>query len=183
MALTYSSMLPLGTKIPSFTLENTLDDSTYDSNMLSNGKNSVIMLICNHCPYVIHYHNEIVRLWRDFGTQINFIAISSNDIENYPQDRPEKMKKLFNDLNINFPYLFDAEQSVAKSLMAECTPEFYLFNKSSSLIYRGRLDNSSPGKNIKITGEDLRKAIEAALKNEDLIIDQKPSMGCNIKWK
>ena len=98
MALTYSSMLPLGTKIPSFSLENTLDDSTYDSNMLSNGKNSVIMLICNHCPYVIHYHNEIVRLWRDFGTQINFIAISSNDIENYPQDRPEKMKKLFNDL-------------------------------------------------------------------------------------
>ena len=183
MALTYSSMLPLGTKIPSFTLENTLDDSTYDSNMLSNGKNSIIMVICNHCPYVIHYHDEIVRLWRDFGKEINFVAISSNDINNYPQDGPEEMKNLFNDLKLNFPYLFDDDQSVAKSLMAECTPEFYLFDKISTLIYRGRLDSSSPGKDVKITGEDLRKAIQLALNNEGLNEIQKPSMGCNIKWK
>ena len=183
MALTYSSMLPLGTKMPSFELRNVIDESMFDSNVLSNGKNSIIMVICNHCPYVIHYHDEIVRLWRDFGKEINFVAISSNDINNYPQDGPEEMKNLFNDLKLNFPYLFDDNQSVAKSLMAECTPEFYLFDKISTLIYRGRLDSSSPGKNVKITGEDLRKAIQLALNNEGLIEIQKPSMGCNIKWK
>jgi len=183
MALTYSSMLPLGTKMPSFELKNVLDESMFDSSVLSNGKNSIIMVICNHCPYVIHYHDEIVRLWRDFGKEINFVAISSNDINNYPQDGPEEMKNLFNDLKLNFPYLFDDDQSVAKSLMAECTPEFYLFDKISTLIYRGRLDSSSPGKDVKITGEDLRIAIQLALNNEGLNEIQKPSMGCNIKWK
>ena len=183
MALTYSSMLELGTKIPLFELKNTLDDKMYASTSLSNGKPSLIMVICNHCPYVIHYHDEIKKLDNDFGQKIDFIAISSNDIISYPQDGPTEMKKLFHNLKLSFPYLLDETQEIAKELKAECTPEFYLYDNNSSLVYRGRMDTSSPGNDIHPSAEDLRKAITSLLNGESVLSCQQPSMGCNIKWK
>ena len=183
MALTYSSMLELDTKIPHFQLKNALDDNLYASTSLSNGKPSLIMVICNHCPYVIHYHEELKRMNKDFGDLIDFVAISSNDIKNYPQDGPEQMKELFTNLGLSFPYLFDETQDIAKVLRAECTPEFYLYDNNDMLVYRGRMDNSSPGNDIEVSGNDLRNACSNLLKGVPISSDQHPSMGCNIKWK
>ena len=183
MALTYSSMLELDTKIRHFQLKNALDDNLYASTSLSNGKPSLIMVICNHCPYVIHYHEELKRMNKDFGDLIDFVAISSNDIKNYPQDGPEQMKELFTNLGLSFPYLFDETQDIAKVLRAECTPEFYLYDNNDMLVYRGRMDNSSPGNDIEVSGNDLRNACSNLLKGVPISSDQHPSMGCNIKWK
>ena len=183
MALKYSSMLELGTKIPHFELKNALDDKIYASSSLSNGKPSLIMVICNHCPYVIHYHEELKRMNNDFGDSINFLAINSNDIINYPQDGPDQMKELFLNLELSFPYLFDETQDIAKVLRAECTPEFYLYDNNDMLVYRGRMDNSSPGNDIEVSGNDLRNACSNLLKGVPIPSDQHPSMGCNIKWK
>ena len=142
------------------------------------------MIICNHCPYVIHYHNEIVSLVSKYSNKgIQFVAISSNDIINYPQDSPENMKNLFLRLNLKIPYLYDENQEVAKLFKAACTPEFYLFNNEKKLIYRGRLDSSSPGNNLPINGKDLRDAINSYISGEMISDEQFPSMGCNIKWK
>ena len=183
MALTYSSMLELGSKIPRFKLINALNGGLYSSESLHNEKPALIMVICNHCPYVIHYHEELKRLSQDYSTQINMVAISANDVERYPQDGPEAMKELFESLNLDFPYLFDETQEIAKTLKAECTPEFYMYDGNNALVYRGRLDGSSPGKDIPITGADLRGAIDALLKGAPVSSDQHPSMGCSIKWK
>ncbi len=182
MALTYSQMLPLGTELPKFNLLDVITDKLYSSENFVSEKDTVVMVICNHCPYVIHYHDEIKKLVSDYDS-VRFIAISSNDIENYPQDSPDKMRKLFKDLKISIPYLFDETQEVAKLFQAECTPEFYLFDKTDKLVYRGRLDSSSPGNSEKITGQDLRNAIDASLAGQDINENQFPSMGCNIKWK
>ena len=183
MALTYSSMLELDTKIPHFELKNALDDNIYASTSLLNGKPSLIMVICNHCPYVIHYHGELKRMNKDFGDSIDFVAISSNDIKNHPQDGPDQMKELFSNLGLSFPYLFDETQDIAKAFKAECTPEFYLYDKKDMLVYRGRMDNSSPGNDIKISGNDLRAACSNLLSGSPISSEQHPSMGCNIKWK
>ena len=183
MALTYSSMLELGTKIPDFKIINSLDQQIYSSTKLYNGRPSLLMVICNHCPYVIHYHEELQHLANDYSRVIDFVAMSSNDVDRYPQDGPSEMKKLFERLGLDFPYLYDKTQEVAKSLQAECTPEFYLYDSNNVLVYRGRLDASSPGKDIPITGIDLRSAIEALLCGDDISSDQHPSMGCSIKWK
>ena len=182
MALTYSSMLALDSKIPHFELKNVLDGHMYASSSLSNDKPSLIMVICNHCPYVIHYHNEIQRLAGDYAEILNMVAISSNDIENYPQDGPDKMSELWKDLGLSFPYLFDSTQEIAKKYKAECTPEFYLFNRSQQLVYRGRLDESSPNSGIEPTGKDLRDAIDNLIGGKEINSNQLPSMGCNIKW-
>ena len=176
-------MLELGSKIPDFKLINALDGHLYSSTTLHKDKPALIMVICNHCPYVIHYHEELKRLSNDYGVQINMVAISPNDVERYPQDGPEAMKKLFETLGLDFPYLYDETQEVAKALKAECTPEFYLYDENSELVYRGRMDASSPGKDIPITGADLRGAIDALLKGDSVSSDQHPSMGCSIKWK
>ena len=183
MALTYSSMLELDSKIPHFKLKNVLDGKMYASSSLSNDKPTLIMVICNHCPYVIHYHEELKRLNSDFGDKIDFVGISSNDIINYPQDGPEQMKELFLRLGLSFPYLFDETQDIARALKAECTPEFYLYDNSDRLVYRGRMDNSSPGNDIEISGNDLREACSNLLNGSAISSDQHPSMGCNIKWK
>ena len=183
MALTYSSMLDLQTDLIKFELLNSLTNQNFSSDSLDNEKPSLIMFICNHCPYVIHYHDEIQRLANDFDNAINMVAISSNDIEEYPQDGPDKMRELWVQLGLSFPYLFDSTQDVAKQYKAECTPEFYLFDSSQKLVYRGRLDESSPNSGFEPTGEDLRNAIENVLNNKDVNADQFPSMGCNIKWK
>ena len=128
-------MLPLGTKMPDFQLKNVLDDKLYTSSTLMNAKPSLIMVICNHCPYVIHYHNEIKKLANDFGHKIDFVAISSNDIISYPQDGPAEMKALFHNLKLSFPYLLDETQDIARELQAECTPEFYLYDNNDILVY------------------------------------------------
>ena len=176
-------MLELGTKIPDFKIINSLDQQIYSSTKLYNGRPSLLMVICNHCPYVIHYHEELQKLTHDYKREIDFVAISSNDVDRYPQDNPSEMKKLFERLGLDFPYLYDKTQEVAKSLQAECTPEFYLYDPNNELVYRGRLDASSPGKDTPITGSDLRTAIEALLKGESVSLEQNPSMGCSIKWK
>jgi len=184
MSLTYSKMLPLRTKLPSFVLPNVITGDKFSSYNLSNDCGKVIMFICNHCPYVIHYHEELVKLINEYAKKnIEFVAISSNDVENYPQDSPENMKILFKDLGISIPYLYDESQDIAKKYMAECTPEFYFFDKNNLLIYRGRLDDSSPGNEKPITGKDLRSAIKFFLLGNTINDNQYPSMGCNIKWK
>ena len=183
MALTYSSMLELGSSLEEFNLLDTYSGDNFSSNELDEAKPSLIMFICNHCPYVIHYHNEIKRLANDFDDTINMVAISSNDIKEYPQDGPDKMRELWAELGLSFPYLFDSTQDVAKQYKAECTPEFYVFDSYQKLAYRGRLDESSPNSGSEQTGKDLRNAIENMLNNEEVNPDQFPSMGCNIKWK
>ena len=135
MALTYSSMLELQTDLIGFDLLNSLSNKNFPSDSLDVDKSSLIMFICNHCPYVIHYHDEIIRLEKDYSKKINLVAISSNDIINYPQDSPLKMKELWENLGLSFPYLFDETQEVAKKYKAECTPEFYLFDSNKKLIY------------------------------------------------
>ena len=183
MALTYSSMLQLQTDLIQFDLLNSVTNEQFSSDSIDRGKPSLLMFICNHCPYVIHYHDEIIRLERDYAENINMIAISSNDITSHPQDDPHKMKEMWNSLGLSFPYLFDETQEIAKKYKAECTPEFYLFNSDSKLVYRGRMDESSPGSNIDPSGEDLRNALNNLLNNKPISKDQLPSMGCNIKWK
>ena len=183
MALTYSSMLELGTKIPDFKLVNSLDQQVYSSAKLNNNRPSLLMVICNHCPYVIHYHKELQNLANDYSREIDFVAITSNDVDRYPQDGPSEMKKLFERLGLDFPYLYDETQEVSKSLQAQCTPEFYLYDSNNELVYRGRLDASSPGKDMPITGSDLRSAIDSLLQGITVSSEQHPSMGCSIKWK
>ena len=183
MSLTYSSMLPLGTKLISFELTNAVSKKNFSSEELEILKPTLIMFICNHCPYVIHYHSEIQKIYKDYKDQVNIVAISSNDIENYPQDGPEHMQDLWKELGLSFPYLFDETQEVAKAYKAECTPEFYLFDNNRKLVYRGRMDESSPNSSTLPSGKDLRDAIENLLNDRKISSDQFPSMGCNIKWK
>ena len=183
MALTYSSMLPLGTKLIDFNLPNTISNQNFDSSNLVADKPILLMIICNHCPYVIHYHGELKRLHKDYSEFLSFVAISSNDVVNYPEDGPEKMKELWAELNFTFPYLYDETQDIAKAYQAECTPEFYLFSSNQNLVYRGRCDETSPGSEQEPNGKDLRTAIDALLTNSEINQEQFPSMGCNIKWK
>ena len=183
MALTYSSMLELGSNLKEFNLLNTVNGNNFSSSELDEIKPSLIMFVCNHCPYVIHYHDEIKRLADDYGEILNMVAISSNDVKNYPQDGPDQMKELFLNLGLSFPYLFDETQDIAKVLRAECTPEFYLYDNNDMLVYRGRMDNSSPGNDIEVSGSDLRNACSNLLRGVQIPSNQHPSMGCNIKWK
>ena len=183
MSLTYSSMLTLGTELIPFNLSNTVSNKHFSSNELDNSKPSLIMFICNHCPYVIHYHSEIQQISKDYKDLINIVAISSNDVEIYPQDGPQEMSDLWEELGLSFPYLFDETQMIAKAYKAECTPEFYLFDPNQKLVYRGRLDESTPNSNIQPSGKDLRNALDNLLNNTAIDSDQFPSMGCNIKWK
>ncbi|MDQ3142628.1 MAG: thioredoxin family protein [Bacteroidota bacterium] len=184
MALTDSHMLELGTEAPYFKLLNTVDDLEYSLNELKGTSATLVMFICNHCPYVIHVNDEMVRIANDYKSSgLNCVAISANDIVHYPQDAPDKMKICAKELNYPFPYLFDETQEVARSYDAACTPDFYLFDASLSLVYRGRLDASRPANNIPLTGKDLREAIQHVLDGQEIIEPQFPSAGCNIKWK
>jgi thiol-disulfide isomerase/thioredoxin len=184
MALTPSNMLPLGTSAPQFNLINTIDSSMVSLNEAKGIKGTVIMFICNHCPFVKHVNAEISKLAKDYVSKgINCIAISSNDANNYPDDAPDQMKDNAIQQGFIFPYLYDESQEVAKAYDAACTPDFYLFDKELKLVYRGQLDSSRPGNGIPVTGGDLRNAIDAVLNKKPLNKNQKPSMGCNIKWK
>ena len=184
MALTPSNMLPLGTKAPHFYLQDTVTKNWYHLEDLQGEKGTVVMFICNHCPYVKHVNEEMVRVCNDYRvTGFGFVAISSNDVENYPQDGPEEMYRTAQKNDYPFPYLYDESQEVAKEYDAACTPDFYVFDADLKLVYRGQLDNSRPGNGIPVNGRDLREALDNILNNHPQRKDQKPSMGCNIKWK
>lgn len=183
MALTESNMLPLGTEAPDFSLLDTVSGKELSLADIQSDKVTVIMFTCNHCPYVLHINEELVRLTTEYQAKdVAFAAISSNDIVNYPQDSPDKMKALAEDLGYPFPYLYDATQVVAKAYDAACTPDFYVFDADLKLRYRGRLCPSRPGSDIPVTGSDLRAAIDALLNKEAVTEQQYPSAGCNIKW-
>jgi len=183
MARTPSNMVNLGTLAPNFKLLNTRNNEPVISDNYFNKNGTIIMFICNHCPFVIHVLDEIVSITKKYDNEISFIAISSNDIVNYPEDSPELMKKLAEEKKFNFPYLYDETQEVAKKYDAACTPDFFIYNSDKQLVYRGQLDDSRPGNDVPVTGHDLRKAIDSLIKGEEIDKNQKPSIGCNIKWK
>lgn len=184
MAQTPSNMLPLGTKAPNFLLPATNFNTHYTFENCKGQKGTLVLFICNHCPFVIHVIDEIVKIANDYRVQgLGIVAISSNDIINYPQDAPDKMADFALENKINFPYLYDESQEVAKAYDAACTPDFYLFDSQDKLVYRGQLDNSRPANAIPVSGSNLRNAIDAVLYNRRIVELQKPSIGCNIKWK
>ncbi len=184
MSFTESNMLPLGSEAPPFALPDTISGKTVRLEEIASDKATVVMFICNHCPYVIHVNEEIVRLANDYIAKgIVFVAISSNDVVNYPQDGPEEMKKQAQKLKYPFPYLYDESQNVARAFDAACTPDFYVFDKDLKLIYRGRIDDSRPSSKTPLTGRDLRAALDAVISGLAVAEKQYPSGGCNIKWK
>ncbi|EDM43470.1 hypothetical protein SCB49_00435 [unidentified eubacterium SCB49] len=184
MALTPSNMLPLGTKAPDFTLIDAVTKNAISLQSIKGKKGTVVMFICNHCPFVKHVNEELVRLSNDYRvTGFGFVAINSNDVVKYPDDSPENMWKVAREEGYPFPYLFDETQEVAKLYDAACTPDFYLFDEELKLVYRGQLDTSRPGNGIPVNGRDLREAMDRILNNTSQLKDQIPSVGCGIKWK
>ncbi|HEA30153.1 MAG TPA: thioredoxin family protein [Leeuwenhoekiella sp.] len=184
MSNTPSNMLPLGTKAPYFNLLDTVTNTWKSLTDIRGSRGTVILFICNHCPFVKHVNPEIVRVANDYRVLgFGFAAISSNDVENYPQDGPKKMWENARKENYNFPYLYDESQETAKAYQAACTPDFYLFDADLKLVYRGQLDDSRPGNGIPTNGRDLREALDNLLNNRQPVQLQKPSIGCNIKWK
>lgn len=184
MALTPSTMLALGTEAPFFELPDSISEKKVSLDDLKSEKGLVVMFICNHCPYVIHVQSELVKLAEDYIPEgFNFVAISSNDVENYPEDSPELMRDEAKKWGYPFPYLYDETQSVAKAYDAACTPDFYIFDRNLKLTYRGQLDDSRPGNEKLLTGKDMRSALDDMLKGNPVSEDQRPSQGCNIKWK
>lgn len=183
MSLVPSNMLPLGTVAPDFTLPDTVSGKDLSLTELKGAKATVIMFICNHCPFVKYIRTQLVQLANDYLNKgISFIAINSNDIVNYPEDAPDKMREEALQNGYLFPYLYDATQNVANAYMAACTPDFYIFDSHLKCIYRGQLDSSRPGNNIPLTGSDIRAALDHHLSGLPVLTDQRPSQGCNIKW-
>lgn len=183
MALTPSTMLPLGTKAPQFRLPDT-NGKMVSLADLPNARGYLLMFMCNHCPYVKHVRTELSRLGKDYQPKgVAILGISSNDVENYPDDSPARMKEEAGQAGYTFPYLYDETQEVAKAYKAACTPDFFLFDSDQRLVYRGQLDDTRPNSGRTPTGVDLRAAINALLEGKPVPADQKPSMGCNIKWK
>ncbi|WP_066219433.1 thioredoxin family protein [Formosa haliotis] len=183
MADTPSNMMPLGTQAPDFNLLDTVSNQFKSLSQLKGTHATVIFFICNHCPFVIHVNSELVSLAKDYKAQgVNCIAISSNDIEMYPQDAPDKMKINAKEQGYPFPYLFDDTQAVAHAYNAACTPDFYVFDEDLKLKYRGQLDDSRPGNSLPVTGKDIRHALDCILENKENTALQKPSIGCSIKW-
>lgn len=184
MARTPSNMIPLGTVAPDFRLPDTVSGNIYPLEELKGSSGTVIMFICNHCPFVKHVNAGIVQLASDYQSRgVGFIAISSNDVENYPDDAPDLMRLNAKTEGFTFPYLYDESQEVAREYDAACTPDFYLFDKELKLVYRGQLDDSRPENGIPVTGKDLRNALDNIIAGKAVSPDQKPSIGCNIKWK
>jgi peroxiredoxin len=176
-------MLSLGTPLPKFTLPNAVDDRIVRSSDFAASKALVVMFICNHCPFVIHVRAEFGRLYADYAPAgVAFVAINSNSVVSHPQDGPAHMNKLAKELHWEFPYLFDASQDVARAFDAACTPDFYVFDGALKLAYRGQLDDARPSNPKPVNGLDVRAALDAILAGKPVSEDQKPSVGCNIKW-
>ncbi|MDP3269741.1 MAG: thioredoxin family protein [Legionella sp.] len=179
-----SNMLPLGTIAPQFVLKDVISGELIKLMDKHQYTATVLMFICNHCPYVKHVNSQLTLLANEYiPKEIRFLAISSNDVENYPADSPQNMKIVAKELDYPFPYLYDETQEVAKAYNAACTPDFYIFDTSLSLVYRGQLDDSRPGNNIPVTGNSIRMALDHLIQKEPIEFEQKPSIGCNIKWK
>lgn len=184
MSFTISKMLPLGTSAPGFKLPDTVSGKEISLEDIRSDKATVVMFICNHCPYVIHVNPEMIRVAKEYMDRgVSFVAISSNDVENYPDDAPDKMRLVAKVLQFPFPYLYDETQEVARAYEAACTPEFYVFDNDLKLFYRGRLDDSRPGNDIPLSGKDLRDSLDRVLSGKPAPEKQYPSGGCNIKWK
>jgi thiol-disulfide isomerase/thioredoxin len=184
MARTTSNIVALGTLAPNFNLKDTNSSEWFSFQDLKKEKGTLVLFICNHCPFVHHVINEIVMIANDYRVQgIGIIAISSNDVVKFPQDAPELMTEFAFQNKFEFPYLYDETQEVAKRYDAACTPDFFLFDNQDKLVYHGQLDDSRPGNGIPLSGNDLRGAIDSVIYNRTINPDQKPSMGCNIKWK
>ena len=196
MVRTASTMLPLGTQLPAFELgvvsgvklapDDSLKGLSHISNFELTKRPLFLMVICAHCPFVKHVESGITNLFNSFGDDVQFLAISSNSLKTHPQDAPEFLASQANQLGWKFPYLFDSDQKLAKALKAACTPDFYIFwpspDAGSTLRYRGQMDGSRPGNEIPVSGDDIRLALISLLKGEDISANQKPSIGCNIKW-
>ena len=184
MALTPTKKIPLGFQAPNFDLLNPMLGKKQSLIELQSTKATLIVFMCNHCPYVIHLLEGLVQLARDYLCQdVAFIGINSNDIINYPDDNPENMVKLITEYGIPFPYLFDNSQEIAKAYHATCTPDFSIFNGDMNCVYRGQMDDSRPGNDKAVTGHDLRLVLDSILSDKKIHFLQKPSIGCNIKWK
>lgn len=184
MAETPSNMIPLGSRAPAFKLIDTVTQELISLDDCKSDVATVIMFLCNHCPYVKHIQQKIVEVAQKYQQkQIKFIAISSNDAVAYPADAPDKMALEAKKHHYPFPYLYDETQSVAKAYQAACTPDFYIFDKNLACVYRGRFDDATPGNDKPVTGIDLTQALENILANKSVNADQKASLGCNIKWK
>ncbi len=184
MALTPSNMIPLGTTAPHFVLPDIVSGKQLSLEQVKGEKATVIMFICNHCPYVKHVNSELVKMANDYLSKgVKFAAISSNDVKAQPEDSPEKMKELALKENFNFPYLYDESQEIAKKYDAACTPDFYIFDGQLELVYRGQLDDSRPSNKIPLSGKDMRAALDNILADQPVSPYQRPGIGCNIKWK
>ena len=183
MVVTASQMLPLGTCAPDFHLPDT-ESEIVSLSYFQDASALLVIFMCNHCPFVKHIIKPLVELVKEYQPKgLAAVGINSNDVTNFPEDSPEMMAKNAEKLGFTFPYLFDDSQEVAKAYSAACTPDFFLFDKGKKLVYRGQMDDSRPGNNAPITGADLRQALDAALAGQPIDQNQKPSMGCNIKWK
>jgi peroxiredoxin len=184
MTRTSSNTVALGTLAPNFNLKDTNSSEWFSFQDLKGEKGTLVIFICNHCPFVHHVIDEIVMIANDYRVQgIGIIAISSNDVVKFPQDAPELMTEFAFQNKFEFPYLYDETQEVAKAYNAVCTPDFFLFDNQDKLAYHGQLDDSRPGNGIPLSGNDLRGAIDSVIYNRTINPDQKPSLGCNIKWK
>lgn len=184
MAAVNSTMLELGTKAPKFSLTDTVTGNKVELKDFRGNKALLVIFICNHCPYVKNIKEGLVKYATDYLPKgVGIVAISSNDVENYPDDSPEKMKEDAEKFGYPFPYLYDEDQEAAKAYMAACTPDFFLFDEKHELKYRGQFDSSRPGNDEPVTGKDLREATDKVLKGEPVPEKQIPSIGCNIKWK
>ena len=184
MARTESAMLALGTSAPPFALKDVRTNDVHTNASLTGPRGLLVMFICCHCPFVKHVEQQLAELAIDFrNSGVGFVAISSNDAENYPDDAPSSLAEQALKLGFIFPYLYDETQEVARAYDAACTPDFFLFDSTGKLAYRGQLDSSRPGSDIPVTGRDLRAALKAVIAGEPVTADQYPSVGCNIKWK
>ncbi len=183
MVLTPSTMLPLGTKAPDFSLPN-IDGREVALADFAGAPALLVIFLCNHCPYVKHVAAGVAQLARDYQARgVAVVGISSNDVDNYPADSPERMVAEAEERGYTFPYLYDETQAVAKAYRAACTPDFYVFDQQQKLVYRGQMDASRPNSGIPVTGEDLRRALDAVLMGSPISPEQRASIGCNIKWK
>ncbi|WP_088890921.1 thioredoxin family protein [Leptolyngbya ohadii] len=184
MALTASTMLPLGTIAPDFALTDVVSGETITLETFRGKQALLVMFICRHCPFVKHVQSELARLGRDYTARnMGILAISANDAANYPDDAPDRLKQMAEELGFTFPLCYDETQQVAQAYTAACTPDFFLFDRDFKLVYRGQLDDSRPSNGLPVNGKDLRGAIDAVLANQPIDAEQKPSIGCNIKWK
>ena len=184
MVKTLSTMLDLGTRSPEFSLPDVVSGRPISLNTFDGKKALLVMFICRHCPFVKHVQQELARIGEDYsGKDVGIVAISSNDAETHPEDSPASLKQMADELGFRFPLCYDESQETAKDFAAACTPDFYLFDGARQLVYRGQLDDSRPSNDAPVTGKDLRRALDAVLRGEPVDGDQRPSIGCNIKWK